>query len=325
MSQNRNYQEGRMQEAGPSSLDEECVICFEPIRNVAGTSSCSHRFCLPCLSEWAKKKKECPICKLKFDNIVFPVQQQNNTFENHSIPSSAGLMSPSATAQGNSLGYVPNNPRPLFRNIEYIPNQSMHHVSKNMPRLCRRPVPPPYNLRPRSQPQNSCCSYHRGQMVSYTGNDSLFPHGSSVFYSSPPTASSSAPVFPSLPAAAPSSASVFSSLPAAAPSSAPVYSSSPAADSFSASLFSSLPAADSFPASIFSSLPAAAASFASNSNSINVGPSSSGLINITYNNVPQFQDDDCQIIKIVQIVDLSSDEEESEDELLATFNVEDYF
>ncbi|GIY95206.1 hypothetical protein CEXT_671811 [Caerostris extrusa] len=92
-------------------------------------------------------------------------------------------------------------------------------------------------------------------------------------------------------------------------SSASVFSSSPAADSFSASLFSSLPAADSFSASLFSSLPAAAASFASNSNSINVGPSPSGLINIRYNNVSQFQDDDCQIIKIVEIVDLSSDEE----------------
>ncbi|GIY95207.1 hypothetical protein CEXT_671821 [Caerostris extrusa] len=78
MSQRRNFQKSRKQEAEPSSLDEEecCAICLEPLRNVAGTSSCSHTFCLPCLTVYAEEKRECPICLLEFDEIIFPERKK---------------------------------------------------------------------------------------------------------------------------------------------------------------------------------------------------------------------------------------------------------
>ncbi|GIY67640.1 hypothetical protein CDAR_29541 [Caerostris darwini] len=438
MSQNRKKTSDQKKRARSSSPEEECAICFEPVRETAGTDSCSHAFCFPCLSVWASKKQECPLCKRKFDNIVFPVQQDNR-FENHHIPTCTGLTRPCTTAQKNSLVFVPLNPRSRFRNIEYTPNQSVHHTTINIPRSDRRPVQSPYYLRPRLRPQNSCCSYHRGQTVSYSST-----HRSAIS-SSPAAASSSASVFTSSLAAASSSTSLFSpspaaaaasasnsnsinvvpnqsvhrimkniprsgqrpvirpynlrerlhprnsrytqvrgqtvsqrsvgtntmpthravissspaastspaasSSPAAAASSSPAAaaaaspaasssspaaastspassSSSPAASSSSPAASSSSPAASSSSPAASSSSPAAAStspassssspdasSSVTNSNSINVGPSTSGLINNTYSNVSEFEeDDDFQIIKIIESGQYSTDEEESSDE-----------
>ncbi len=39
-----------------------CAICHELIVNAA-TLQCSHTFCKPCLAEWMKQKKVCPICR----------------------------------------------------------------------------------------------------------------------------------------------------------------------------------------------------------------------------------------------------------------------
>ena len=36
--------------------EEECGICLEVLQDVVTLSSCRHRFCFKCISEWMKKK-----------------------------------------------------------------------------------------------------------------------------------------------------------------------------------------------------------------------------------------------------------------------------
>ncbi|GIY99948.1 hypothetical protein CEXT_791051 [Caerostris extrusa] len=95
--------------SGPIALQGRvrCAICFEPVRETARTDSCSHVFCFPCLSEWAKEK-ECPICASESLTILSFLSKKPGIigFENHYIPTSTGLMNPCAKAQKNSLGFL---------------------------------------------------------------------------------------------------------------------------------------------------------------------------------------------------------------------------
>ena len=36
--------------------EEECGICLELLQDVATLSSCRHRFCFKCISQWMEKK-----------------------------------------------------------------------------------------------------------------------------------------------------------------------------------------------------------------------------------------------------------------------------
>jgi len=52
----------------PFDESEECVICFLPIVEspAAYRLHCGHKFCAPCLSDWADQQRRCPLCKRLF-------------------------------------------------------------------------------------------------------------------------------------------------------------------------------------------------------------------------------------------------------------------
>uniref|UniRef100_A0A8C5E032 RING-type E3 ubiquitin transferase n=1 Tax=Gouania willdenowi TaxID=441366 RepID=A0A8C5E032_GOUWI len=40
-----------------------CAICLDHLNNVAYLDCCLHRFCFPCIKEWANQKAQCPVCR----------------------------------------------------------------------------------------------------------------------------------------------------------------------------------------------------------------------------------------------------------------------
>lgn len=58
----------------PSSPEPNCSICLGDLQNKSFTDSCFHMFCFVCLKEWSKVKAECPLCKQKFQNIIYNVK-----------------------------------------------------------------------------------------------------------------------------------------------------------------------------------------------------------------------------------------------------------
>lgn len=58
----------------PSSPEQNCSICLGDLQNKSFTDSCFHMFCFVCLKEWSKVKAECPLCKQKFQNIIYNVK-----------------------------------------------------------------------------------------------------------------------------------------------------------------------------------------------------------------------------------------------------------
>lgn len=45
---------------------DACAVCLTHPDTRAALDSCSHVFCVPCLSRWAKVETRCPLCKLRF-------------------------------------------------------------------------------------------------------------------------------------------------------------------------------------------------------------------------------------------------------------------
>lgn len=58
----------------PASPEPNCSICLGDLQNKSFTDSCFHMFCFVCLKEWSKVKAECPLCKQKFQNIIYNVK-----------------------------------------------------------------------------------------------------------------------------------------------------------------------------------------------------------------------------------------------------------
>eukprot|EP00878_Enallax_costatus_P023846 GHUV01025400.1.p1 GENE.GHUV01025400.1~~GHUV01025400.1.p1 ORF type:complete len:173 (+),score=38.88 GHUV01025400.1:182-700(+) len=46
-----------------------CSICFEATQEVGEIDSCYHRFCWPCINQWADRDSRCPLCKQRFTRI----------------------------------------------------------------------------------------------------------------------------------------------------------------------------------------------------------------------------------------------------------------
>uniref|UniRef100_A0A915KGV6 E3 ubiquitin-protein ligase Topors n=1 Tax=Romanomermis culicivorax TaxID=13658 RepID=A0A915KGV6_ROMCU len=60
------------------SPSEKCAICLCSPENRSYTDSCFHEFCFVCLLEWSKVKTECPLCKLKFKNIIHNIRSMSD-------------------------------------------------------------------------------------------------------------------------------------------------------------------------------------------------------------------------------------------------------
>ncbi|CAK9302258.1 unnamed protein product [Gordionus sp. m RMFG-2023] len=54
--------------------NNKCPICLGQRNNNSFTESCFHEFCFICLSEWAKVKAECPMCKKPFTKIMYNIR-----------------------------------------------------------------------------------------------------------------------------------------------------------------------------------------------------------------------------------------------------------
>lgn len=56
------------------SPEPNCAICLGRIENKSFADNCYHSFCLVCLTEWAKVKPECPVCRQGFMKIICNVR-----------------------------------------------------------------------------------------------------------------------------------------------------------------------------------------------------------------------------------------------------------
>lgn len=52
--------------------DKICSICWEDVANPSVTLKCGHRFHFGCLTEWAKRSNECPMCREQFTPTATP-------------------------------------------------------------------------------------------------------------------------------------------------------------------------------------------------------------------------------------------------------------
>ena len=50
-------------------MSDECGVCLELFLDASVLDSCKHIFCFKCISEWVKKKPECPYCRSKFESV----------------------------------------------------------------------------------------------------------------------------------------------------------------------------------------------------------------------------------------------------------------
>ncbi|CAI2382844.1 unnamed protein product [Moneuplotes crassus] len=57
-------------------VTKECCICLDlPKTKKCKPSICDHLFCLPCLQNWCKRTNSCPLCKIKFTEIIILTDQ----------------------------------------------------------------------------------------------------------------------------------------------------------------------------------------------------------------------------------------------------------
>jgi len=59
-----------MDEKMKNFIDQfECSICYLALYNPVSVMPCMHTFCGGCLSDWFKKQKDCPSCRVKATEI----------------------------------------------------------------------------------------------------------------------------------------------------------------------------------------------------------------------------------------------------------------
>lgn len=46
-----------------------CSICWEPIRDPSVQLACKHRYHYDCITEWAKRNTDCPMCRQTFTSV----------------------------------------------------------------------------------------------------------------------------------------------------------------------------------------------------------------------------------------------------------------
>ncbi|OPJ84810.1 hypothetical protein AV530_001485 [Patagioenas fasciata monilis] len=73
-------------------MDNICPVCLDSWEEASYVTPCLHRFCYPCILQWAESKPECPLCKRRILSIVHSVRADDD-FEEHVITPPAPLLS----------------------------------------------------------------------------------------------------------------------------------------------------------------------------------------------------------------------------------------
>ncbi|NXW89747.1 TOPRS ligase, partial [Alopecoenas beccarii] len=111
-----------------TEMDNDCPICLESWEEASYVTPCLHRFCYPCILQWAEKKPKCPLCKRRIFSIVHSVRADDD-FEEHVVtppavpsvvsrqagdpgrPAAHGRRGPAAAAEpAQPVGLVPGAP-----------------------------------------------------------------------------------------------------------------------------------------------------------------------------------------------------------------------
>ncbi|XP_069628376.1 serine/arginine repetitive matrix protein 5-like [Haliaeetus albicilla] len=66
-----------------ASEDSKCPICLDTINDEAYMIWCKHRFCFPCVQNWARIKAECPVCRQPAQYVFRKLA--GNNYEVHSV------------------------------------------------------------------------------------------------------------------------------------------------------------------------------------------------------------------------------------------------
>ena len=57
------------------SVEEDCVICYNPLEYAVKLPECGHVFCKCCLLDWEEMdKKSCPVCRKPCTPLSRPVR-----------------------------------------------------------------------------------------------------------------------------------------------------------------------------------------------------------------------------------------------------------
>lgn len=59
----------------------ECPICQTVITEGEVSLKCSHKLCVPCFVQWARKANTCPCCRDEFSELPKPLEKKNLTGE----------------------------------------------------------------------------------------------------------------------------------------------------------------------------------------------------------------------------------------------------
>ena len=54
-----------------------CPICLKAIKIPSKPDNCKHLFSKICLEKWSNLRKQCPLCRVRFTNIIEQIQYIN--------------------------------------------------------------------------------------------------------------------------------------------------------------------------------------------------------------------------------------------------------
>ena len=80
---------------GLTSTHGTCPICRE-LKNelgvIGGRKGCGHRICRRCISEWMAHENSCPICRVRFNKVVFPISPNLRIHEDNTQAVAEGYL-----------------------------------------------------------------------------------------------------------------------------------------------------------------------------------------------------------------------------------------
>ncbi|XP_049651108.1 uncharacterized protein LOC126035974 [Accipiter gentilis] len=106
-------------------LEDHCPICLGSWEEASFVMPCLHKFCYPCILQWAESKPECPLCKRRILSILHSVQADGNYVE-HIITPSSGVVREAGGA-----------PRRAAAHNLHLPGAPQRWAAERVP---RRPV-----------------------------------------------------------------------------------------------------------------------------------------------------------------------------------------